>query len=253
MISKSIQDELNKLKSTDSDTFSLITKILDMQSDEMSYASHEIKNTLSFLNSSCQIVESHHPEINNFEFWNEITSAVHSLVSYMERTTLYRYSTHFNPEPTCINNLLYSLPDQFDNICPDNSCEFSFDTDIDNIFTECDINNLKTSFLEIIKNAYDNIGSNCKIDILMHLLDSNKIKIEITGSPYSIIPDKFNNSAEDVTEKWCAPFYTTKSHHSGLGLSIVYNTCTKHNADFKIMTDNNNTSVATILLPVHNK
>ncbi len=253
MINKNVEKRLNELKETSPDTYNMFKDILDTYEDELSISSHEIKNILSFLNSSCQIIESHHKEIQDFEFWTEIKQGIYALIKYMERTTLYRYSTHINPEKFCINNLLYAIPDKFDSLFPENSCLFSFNTCKEAIYINADSENISTAILEILKNIYEYQPDNYNINIYMQPDNRKYARLDIAGystdNPFPIDYD----SADDVTDMLCKPFYTTHNHHAGLGLSIAYNIFTKCNCDFKILSDKNNNVAAVITFPIADK
>lgn len=44
---------------------------LSEESLELSKMFHEIKNPLTLINSSLQLIESDHPEVKTFRFWNQ--------------------------------------------------------------------------------------------------------------------------------------------------------------------------------------
>ena len=43
---------------------------------ELSKMFHEIKNPLALINSSLQLIESDHPEVHSFRFWDHLKETV---------------------------------------------------------------------------------------------------------------------------------------------------------------------------------
>ena len=88
---------MDTLEKTQPETFDFINHLSEQCHSELSFASHEINNQLSFIRSSYQLISKKHPETKDFPFWAELGDAVNHIISYMERTGLYRYSFKYVP------------------------------------------------------------------------------------------------------------------------------------------------------------
>lgn len=120
---------MDTLEKTQPETFDFINHLSEQCHSELSFASHEINNQLSFIRSSYQLISKKHPETKDFPFWAELGDAVNHIISYMERTGLYRYSFKYVPAKLNLTEFLYSLPDVFDEQFP-KSCANAFQFDI---------------------------------------------------------------------------------------------------------------------------
>ena len=67
---------MDTLEKTQPETFDFINHLSEQCHSELSFASHEINNQLSFIRSSYQLISKKHPEIKDFPFWAELGDAV---------------------------------------------------------------------------------------------------------------------------------------------------------------------------------
>lgn len=244
---------MDTLEKTDLTTYNFINNILVKQQGEVSFASHEIKNQLSFIRSSYQLISRKHPESENFSFWPELGNSINTLIEFMERTSLYRYSSKANPANMNITSLLYSLPDLMDERFPSEIRRFCFDTDVRSITIYGDYERLVIAFTELLANACEASQYNDTIYINSRIDDQNKhVTITLTNPGTINVPsvtDPLTDTEAPLTQQLCTPFYTDKKSHAGLGLSIIYQICCTHNAEFHIGCTDQSTS-AEITFPV---
>lgn len=244
---------MNTLEKTDQTTYDFINNILTRQRSEISFASHEIKNQLSFIRSSYQLISRKHPESENFSFWPELGNSINNLIYFMDRTSLYRYSFKSNPANMNITGLLYSLPDLMDERFPSEIRRFCFDTDVRTITIHADYERLVIAFTELLANACEASQYDDTICISSHVdEESNRITITLTNPGTINIPpdtDPLIDAGVALSQQLCTPFYTDKKSHAGLGLPIVYQICCTHNADFHINCTEHSTSTE-IIFPI---
>ena len=69
MLTYDEQKKMERLMADDEDVRHLITTIKNDYQLTLSQISHEIRNPLTYMNSSVQWIQKMHPEVEEFEFW----------------------------------------------------------------------------------------------------------------------------------------------------------------------------------------
>ena len=64
--------KLQQIMEESSEKKELLTRLLESQRMQISTISHEIRNPLSLVYSSLQLIEKEHPEVGDFRHWNEM-------------------------------------------------------------------------------------------------------------------------------------------------------------------------------------
>ena len=72
MLTYDEQKKMERLMADDEDVRHLITTIKNDYQLTLSQISHEIRNPLTDMNSSVQWIQKMHPEVEEFEFWNQL-------------------------------------------------------------------------------------------------------------------------------------------------------------------------------------
>ncbi len=237
-------DEYKKLCDlviTTPDLKPVIEKMSLISPSELSIDSHDIKNHIAYLKTSFQLLKKKSPEISGNIYFERMEKVLSELIYHMDRTTLYRYSMRdADKSPSCINNILYEIPDIIDEKI-DNNCSFDFClTDLPDISINPD--QFKMMLTEIILNACE--ASDCSGEITIQSdINNNTIHINVINNCLADTPE--NISLEHISQ----PFFTTKKGHCGIGLSIVHQICLKYNMSASISFDNNQT-VFSIIIPL---
>lgn len=235
----------------------------DMFSDEyynaIGKASHELKNMISFVSSSYQLISLQHPEVTDFEFWSEMGTAINDMIKFMERTSLCRYCLKPDFAPVDINELLYRLPDEADELYPDADRNFDFQVDRRQMLVNGDASHLMSALKEITANCYDATADGDTITVTASPnTDNTKVIITITNK--GLFPEisfhkpgtsEFTVHQPTDASILCSPFYTTKQKHTGLGLSIANLVCLMHNGSLTFHNQHlENESCVCITLPL---
>ncbi len=233
----------------------------DMFSDDyyetIKTASHELKNMISFVSSSYQLISLQHPEVFDFDFWSEMGTAIDDMVKFIEKTSLCRYC--FKPEfaSVSINEILYGIPDETDELYPDSDRCFDFHIDRREMLVTGDASQLTSAFKEITANCYDVTAEGDTITISAEPdADNSYVTITITNNGHFPPIDFHKPGSSEHTiylptdaSILCKPFYTTKTKHFGLGLTIANLVLHMHNGNltFKQSEDK---SIVCITLPL---
>lgn len=109
-------------------------------------------------------------------------------------------------------------------------------------YVQCDENQLKQVFINIIKNAFEAMpnGGNLTVEIKESTNQNIAISIKDTGVgiPKEIIP------------KLCEPFYTLKEKGTGLGLMVSYRIIEAHKGTIEFASDVSKGTIVTVQLPL---
>ncbi|MCF6093697.1 ATP-binding protein [Microaerobacter geothermalis] len=105
-----------------------------------------------------------------------------------------------------------------------------------------DKSQMKQVFMNMIQNAIESMPRGGEITVkLEHLADQNETKI--------MIQDEGIGMEEEEIKHIFNPFYSTKEEGLGLGLSICYRIIENHGGRIEVISDKNNGSTFTIVLP----
>lgn len=253
MLSEEEQYEIQKL-SNENPQFGTIVKRLNEESKFMlSKISHEIRNPLTLINSTLQLLEAKNPEVQDIKYWDQITSDVNDLMMLLDDLSKFNNCEKLKLSNVNLYELITEIKNSFHTEAKNRNIDFTIHIKkgvrfyFENYL--CDPIKMKQVFVNITKNAFDAVGENGKIEIKLDKLNQKhkninsflQISISNNGTP---IPE------EDIDSIF-VPFITYKSGGTGLGLAIVSNIISAHKG--MIQVDSNITSTTFhILLPLTN-
>lgn len=244
MINKDDKILLEKLQVDNPEAYDYITRLENTYRTDISKASHDIKNLLSVLGSSFQFIEQQHPETKDFQLWTQMRSSINLLISFMDDTTALSYSKVADISKINILNLLWNIPDYMDDL-NENSGNYAtrnFDYNIDEPIPliNGDPEKLKLAILELVKNAFEATSEEDTIELSAGIRDDQLV---------IAVKDHGTGISEQELSQVTTPFYTTKSAHTGVGLSIAAEVAATHNGQLTIDSSENGTCVS-ITLPI---
>ncbi len=257
MITTKNYKTLSDLKNANPEAYNALLETSNDHLSSLGFASHEIKNMISFMNSSYQFISMKHPETADFKFWKEFGDNINHLIYFMDRTSVYRYCMKVNLTPTNIIDMLYSLPDEADERHPDSLRNFKFNMQTEvtrSAHTLADAEHLLIALNELIDNCYDATKDNdtitigASVTVNSHTYESNP---DVAVSQLHITISNPGRFPDVEYSELCKPFYTTKAKRSGLGLSIAHTVITNHNGEMALSTDDAESTVH-IYLPLCN-
>lgn len=189
---------------------------------------HEIKNPLSSISLNTELL---YDEINNSNGnkSKDIEEMIQSIMSEVDRLTeisdeylQYARFPALEPQPASVNDVLIELAKFLKEEITQRGIVLKEDygTDLPNI--PLDKNQLKQSFLNILKNSFEAMTTNGRLDISTKLKDNN---VEVC------ISDSGPGISERELQKIYDPFYSTKANGSGLGLALTQKIIEEHGGD----------------------
>ena len=82
-------NKMNHLLETNEDARQIITQLLKNHQEAVSLISHEIRNPLTLISSSLQIMELEHPEVKEFFNWKQTMDDVDFMCSLLNELSDY--------------------------------------------------------------------------------------------------------------------------------------------------------------------
>ena len=201
------------------------------------HLTHEIGNALTLINSSLQIIESSHPEVSDFKYWNSTIEDVNYLKNMLSELSLFNNSTNISLSATELVSLTANVIESFSSLSSvrNHNITFVFNASSNSIIIDADSTKLKQALINIIKNA---------IEAMSAVESSGVITVSIT--------EENNNVIIAVTDTGCGifkPMITYKSSGTGLGLPICAKIIGSHGGNILVSSIPDKGSTFTIELP----
>ena len=217
---------------------------------------HEIKNPLGSISIYIQLIEKIiKKNIDNssqcFLELKDYCAIIKEEIGRLEDTiNSFLFSVRkleLNLEEININSLILSTIDFLKYEIENNNINIEIKFDKDNLILRIDERYIKQSLINIIQNAIDSILEKAEI--------KNKKEIQIklkTIDNYALIIVKDNGIGikEDMLPKIFEPYFTTKRHGTGLGLTNVARIIEAHNGNINIESEYNKGAEVIIKLPL---
>ncbi|MDO5381942.1 MAG: GHKL domain-containing protein [Eubacteriales bacterium] len=258
MLNKKEYEILSSTEESNKELYDILMKQKQETLKEISIASHDISNYVSYLKTAHQLINKRNPELKENTFFNNMGTTIQELIKYMSRLSQYRYSMkNYELKSVSLEDILYDIPDAVDEVimkdndgaAPENSDKFSSAEYIFNVADDlpsinCSYEHLLSGLREVVINALE-ASDNGKITMSAEK-DSNKNKVI-----YISIINSCNteNAITEDSSVLSQPFYTTKDKHAGVGLSILNQICLTYGFNWTISTESNITELK-IVIPV---
>ncbi len=238
LFSNEEQHKLQVLMSSNDDFAYFMTKSLDGCKSISSQICHELRNPLTLIKSTSQLIETSSPEVKNIKYWEQLKDDIHELELLLEDFSTYNHSNTVNRQDQNILLLLNSILASFQAAADEKGVEMSLSTDNEEIpsytLYSFDRIKMKQVITNILKNALEATEKGDYIHITCKAEDPSNLLIDISnnGAP---IP-------EDILPTIFTPFVTYKSNGTGLGLAISSNIISAHGGTLTVKSYKEETS-----------
>ena len=207
----------------------------------ISKISHELRNPLTIIYSTLQLIESRHPETRTFDHWQELMQDVEFM------SVLLDDLSRFNHAADALNLSTFSFRPfwkyislSFAASIADTQLEYSSKIDPSINQITGDKTKLQEVFLNLLRNAADAAKPDGSISMTAaQKADSIIITVEDTGC--GISKDRLSSIFE--------PFTTYKKNGTGLGLSLCQNIIQAHHGTIVVHSTPEKGSTFQITLP----
>lgn len=246
MFSATDFDKLQQIMAENPWKKELLSKLLESHRMEVSSMSHEIRNPLTLVYSTIQLIESQHPEVLEFRHWHSMHQDIEYMMQLLEELSSYNNSGKLSLTRTDTVAFLQALVLSFASSILDTDIEFTSRIASDMPPIMIDSIKLKQTLLNLLGNAKDAVSSCPNLAAPSIRLDAEysdrTILITITDNGVGI-------NAEDLPFIF-DPFVTHKKNGTGLGLAIAKRIITAHNGLIQVKSAPGNGTIFIISLPV---
>lgn len=214
MFSATDYDKLQQIMAESPEKYELLTRLLDSQKITISSISHEIRNPLTLVYSTLQMIQAQHPEVLSFNHWDSLLEDIEYMKSLLEELSSYNNSERLNLSVIDTVSYLRTLALSFASSVMNTEIEFISQIDPDLPSISVDSLKFREVILNLLSNAKDAVASVFEPKIYFHAHIKNKhLEITIADNGCGISPEQLSHIFE--------PFITYKANGTGLGLAIA--------------------------------
>ena len=206
--------------------------------------SHELRNPLTTVYSTVQLIEMQPPEVKNFQYWSNLARDLEYMGRLLTDLSDLSKSETLRMQDFSLHTLLEEIALSFAASIADSEVEFTSKIAASIPQITGDKTKLQEVFLNLLKNAYDAAKPNHAV-FLEAFSDQDSIHIIVSdtgcGIPENQLPTIFE------------PFVTYKKDGSGLGLTICDNITKAHGGNISVSSSLHVGTRFSITLPIQQK
>ena len=236
-------NRMNRLMQENSEAKSIITQLIKNHHTDVSMIAHEIRNPLTLVSSSLQVIEAQHPEVKEFYNWKQTMEDIQFMCSLLNELITFNNSSTLHYSVFPIGGLLKNIAISFAISLDSEDSEIRFSSRISPELGEFtgDKVKLEEVVLNLLRNAKDAVKDDGVITLSADK-ENSQIVIRCTDNGCGI-PD-------DETDRIFDPFFSHKEGGTGLGLSLSRRIVEAHRGTISASSSHEMGTVFTVILPV---
>ena len=211
-----------------------------LRNEDYQHIFHEIKNMITIINSSLQLIEKQHPEVSGFAYWNDTISDVHVLRNIIIELSTARLGSDLNKTSTDMNKFMEQIMNSARVCFEDTNIRCTFHAPDNLKPVSIDQMRLREAIVNLLKNSYEAVGTSGAIDIYAYE-DSDSLCLDIKDSGCGMDPQ--------TLDQLYTPFFTSKDKGNGLGLVITKSIIEAHGGSLTCQSMPQKGTTFTISLP----
>lgn len=208
----------------------------------LSAISHELKNPLTLIHSSLQLIGCHHPEVTKDPLWSQLIVDVDYMSQLLSELSSLNNCQKLNYSQIQIRQFLTNIISSFSPDAQSENKKLSLNFHTAENFILGDSLKLREVFINLIKNAMEATERNGQIVIDVKSR-WNRLVVTVSDSGSGIDSSRLSTIFE--------PFTTYKSTGTGLGLTIVKNIINAHGGSVQVYSKVGIGTKFIIILPLY--
>lgn len=236
-------NKMNRLMDENKDAKQIISQLLENHHTTVSMIAHEIRNPLTLVSSSLQIIEKQHPEVKKFNNWEQTMEDIQFMCSLLNDLSSFNNSSTLHHSVFSIEQLIKNVAVSFAISLDADGSDIEFTSRVVpgmGDFTGDKIK-LEEVLLNLLRNAREAVGKDGRISLSAARQKETVIILcqdNGCGIPANIIETIFD------------PFVTYKENGTGLGLSSSRQIIEAHGGSINVESAPETGTVFTVTLPV---
>ena len=208
----------------------------------LSKFSHELRNPLTTVYSTVQLIEMQHPEVKDYKYWSNIAHDLEYMNELLTELSDYSKSEQLNISTFSLRGLLEQISLSFAAMIADSEVEYTSKISPSINQITGDKTKLQEVFLNLLKNAFD-AASPDKTIYLEASCDDKSVFVRVQDTGCGITKEQLPSIFE--------PFVTYKKNGSGLGLAICNNIILAHGGNISVESTVNTGTTFLVSLPIY--
>lgn len=208
---------------------------------ELSKMFHEIKNPLTLINSSLQLIEADHPEVKDFRFWNQTMKDVQNLRQLINDLSSFQKGDALHVSQIHLFDFVEDLLESTEGFLLEKGIPLTVENSIEDLDFYADEQKLRQAIINLLKNAAESSQTGCPV-LLRFTADQTTLHI--------CVADNGCGMNEETLSNVFHPFHTTKPYGTGLGLPIVKKIVESHSGTISICSKEGAGTDITLNLPL---
>ena len=208
----------------------------------ISKLSHELRNPLTSLYSTVQLIEVLHPEVKEFKYWSNINNDITYINELLNEFSNCAKMEQLKESTFSMRNLLEQISLSFAATIANSDVQYTSKIDASIHQITGDKTKLQEVFWNLLRNAYEAASPDESI-YLEAFLDGTQLTVRVRDTGCGIPKTHLSNIFE--------PFVTYKEHGTGLGLSICKQIVTSHGGNISVDSTVGKGTTFTVTLPIN--
>lgn len=208
---------------------------------ELSKMFHEIKNPLTLINSSLQLIQEEHPEVIDFRFWSQTMEDIKNLRNLIDELSSFQKGNTLNKTLINLFDFTEDLLESTAAYLLETGTPLTLECDCFDLDFYADETKLRQAVVNLLKNAAESSPAGSPITLRI-TTNAQMLSLKISDQGCGI-------STENL-RKIFDPFHTTKSYGTGLGLPIVKRIVDSHGGRLSINSTEGAGTTVEISLPL---
>ncbi|CAH2714569.1 Adaptive-response sensory-kinase SasA [Neobacillus rhizosphaerae] len=201
---------------------------------------HEIRNPLTTIKGFIQYLQ---PEISdNSVFTNIMLTELDRINFIVSELLVLAKPQNLHVKPILLHSIIENVVQLLKSEANLKSIAIMEEFENTTVAVNCEENQLKQVFINIMKNSLDATSANGEICIQTKLLSANQVLIRFSDNGCGI--------SKELLARLGEPFYTTKEKGTGLGLLVSNKIIKDHQGSINITSEINKGTIVDITLPI---